>query len=141
MGGPAATTVGEEQKQEQGLALVQHLPVVAWPVLEALPKTPTATPNAVLSTVVGAHGLPMVPAAEPVEEAPRQEPGLAPVHHLHVGAQPVLEDLPKMPTATASVVRLLVVGALGLSGGLAKASLLRNLTLAAMEIRFIKAKK
>jgi len=138
---PAAKPAEEAPKLEPGLARVHHLPVVAWPVLEALPKTPTATPNAVLSTVVGAHGLPMEPAAEPVEEAPRQEPGLAPVHHLHVGAQPVLEALPKMPTATPSVVRLLVVGALGLSGGLAKASLLRNLTLAAMEIRFIKAKK
>jgi len=111
--GHAAKTVGEEQKQEQGLALVQHLPVVVQSVLEAHIRTPTATPTVVLSTVVGAHGLPMEPAAKPVEEAPRPEPGLAQIHHLPVVAQLVLEAHTKMPTATLSAVLSTVVGAHG----------------------------
>ena len=70
-----------------------------------------------LSTVVGAIGLPMEPAAKLVEEAPRPEAGefllqaqlgllsgLARVQHHPVVAQPVLEALPKTPTATPSAV-------------------------------------
>ena len=71
-----------------------------------------------MSTGVGAHGLPMEPAAKPAEEAPKLEPGetasfchitcfssgLARVHHLPVVAWPVLEALPKTPTATPNAV-------------------------------------
>ena len=69
--------------------------------------------------MVGVHGLPTVLAAEPVEEALKQEPGEntsfcycshrlfsgpAPVHHLPAVAHPVLEAHLKTPTATVSAV-------------------------------------
>ena len=70
--------------------------------------------------VVGAPGLTMEAAAKAVGEGQRREqgkrkticantyislfPGLAQVHHLLAGAQPVLEVLLKPPVATTSAV-------------------------------------
>jgi len=110
----AVQLVEEEDRGAHGLATIQHLRAVVQPVLEALPKTPTATPSVVLSTVVGALGQTMEPAAKPVEEAPRPEPGLAPVHHLPVVEQPVPEAHTKTRTATPSAVLSTVAGFLGL---------------------------
>lgn len=64
----AARRVEEARRREPGLAQTQELLVVGGPVLEPLLKMTTATLSAVLSTVVGAPGLTMVPAAKVVEE-------------------------------------------------------------------------
>jgi len=64
----AVRRVEEARRREPGLAQTQELLVVVQLVLEPLHKMPAATLSAVLSTVVGAPGLTMVPAAKVVEE-------------------------------------------------------------------------
>ena len=45
----AVQLVEEEDRGAQGLATIRRLRAVVQPVLEALPKTPTATPSVVVS--------------------------------------------------------------------------------------------
>ena len=49
----AVQLVEGENREAHGLATIRHLRAVVQPVLEALPKTPTATPSAVVITNTG----------------------------------------------------------------------------------------
>ena len=107
-----------------GLAQVQHHPVVARPVLEDLSKTPTATHSVVVSYQYSAL----------FSSSRRREQGKTYLVYLCLVIS--FKTWMLTPPCSENFQRFMVDGAPGLSGGLARASFRRKLTLAATETQF-----